>query len=154
MSSLQNTLMTSFVSMNDSHIDQVFEIECKSYGYPWSKKIFIDCLKNNYLCKVLILNNDIIGYSISSIVQDECHIMNLCVDAEFRGSGYGRLILRELHDEIKDMKCKIVFLECRPTNNSALRLYNSEGYNEIGVRKNYYPAPHGYEDAIMLAKYV
>ena len=118
------------------------------------QKIFIDCLKNNYLCKVLILNNDIIGYSISSIVQDECHIMNLCVDAEFRGSGYGRLILRELHDEIKDMKCKIVFLECRPTNNSALRLYNSEGYNEIGIRKNYYPAPHGYEDAIMLAKYV
>jgi len=154
MSSLQNTLITNFISMDEIHIDKVFEIECRSYGYPWSKKIFEDCLKNNYICKVLTLNNSVIGYSISSLAQDECHIMNLCVDIEFRGSGYGRLMLKELHDVIKRLECKIVFLECRPSNSSALKLYNSEGYNEIGIRKNYYPASDGYEDAIMLAKYV
>ena len=50
------------------------------------------------------------------------------------------------------IKCKIIFLECRPSNNSALKLYQSLGYNEIGKRRNYYPAPNGYEDAIILAK--
>lgn len=154
MSTAQNTFITSFTYMNKTDIDKVHEIECGSYGYPWSKNIFLDCLNNNYICKILTLNNSIIGYCICSIVQDECHIMNLCVDKEYRGSGYGRLILKELHNEIKEKQCKIVFLECRPSNISALKLYNSEGYNEIGIRKNYYPSPNGYEDAIMLAKYV
>ena len=56
--------------------------------------------------------------------------------------------------EVIKINCKLVFLECRPSNRSALKLYKSEGYNEIGIRKNYYPAPNGAEDAIMLAKNV
>ena len=154
MSSLQNSLVVSYINMEEKHIKDILCIENNSYGYPWSEKIFNDCLKNNYLCRVLILDNVLIGFLISSIIQDECHIMNLCVDAKYRGSGYGRLILNKLHDEIATISCKTVFLECRPSNISAMNLYESEGYNEIGVRRNYYPAPNGYEDAIMLAKNV
>ena len=147
MSSLQNSLVVSYINMEEKHIKDILCIENNSYGYPWSEKIFNDCLKNNYLCRVLILDNVLIGFLISSIIQDECHIMNLCVDAKYRGSGYGRLILNKLHDEIATISCKTVFLECRPSNISAMNLYESEGYNEIGVRRNYYPAPNGYEDA-------
>jgi ribosomal-protein-alanine N-acetyltransferase len=154
MSSLQNSLVVSYINMEEKHIKDILCIENNSYGYPWSEKIFNDCLKNNYLCRVLILDNVLIGFLISSIIQDECHIMNLCVDAKYRGSGYGRLILNKLHDEIATISCKTVFLECRPSNISAMNLYESEGYNEIGVRRNYYPAPNGYEDAVMLAKNV
>ena len=154
MSSLQNSLVASYINMKEMHIKDILYIENNSYGYPWSEKIFNDCLKNNYLCRVLMLDNTLIGFLISSIIQDECHIMNLCVDAKYRGSGYGRLILNKLHDEIATLSCKTVFLECRPSNISAMNLYESEGYNEIGVRRNYYPAPNGYEDAIMLAKNV
>ena len=154
MSSLQNSLVASYINMEEKHIKDISCIENNSYGYPWSEKIFNDCLKNNYLCRVLILDNVLIGFLISSIIQDECHIMNLCVDAKYRGSGYGRLILNKLHDEIATISCKTVFLECRPSNISAMNLYESEGYNEIGVRRNYYPAPNGYEDAVMLAKNV
>ena len=154
MSSLQNSLVVSYINMEEKHIKDILCIENNSYGYPWSEKIFNDCLKNNYLCRVLILDNVLIGFLISSIIQDECHIMNLCVDAKYRGSGYGRLILNKLHDEIATLSCKTVFSECRPSNISAMHLYESEGYNEIGVRRNYYPAPNGYEDAIMLAKNV
>jgi len=111
-------------------------------------------VKNNYLCKVMFINKNLIGYVISSIVQDECHIMNLCIHKEYRSLGYGRQLLNYLQQEIKNMNCKLIFLECRPSNKSALKLYLSEGYNEIGIRKNYYPALNGYEDAIMLAKYV
>ena len=154
MSSLQNCLIPNYINMEEIHIKDIIDIENNSYGYPWSEKIFNDCLKNNYFCRVLILDNILIWFLISSIIQDECHIMNLCVDIKYRGSGYGRFMLNKLHNEIKNHNFKIVFLECRPSNKSAMSLYKSEGYNEVGIRRNYYPAPNGYEDAIMLAKNV
>jgi ribosomal-protein-alanine N-acetyltransferase len=80
--------------------------------------------------------------------------MNLCIKDSYRGHGYGRLLLNGLQKEAITINCKLLFLECRPSNNAALKLYYSEGYNEVGIRKNYYPAPNGYEDAIMLAKNV
>ena len=154
MSSLQNSLIANYVNMGESHIKIVHNIENNSYGYPWSEKIFYDCLKNNYLCRVLLLDDTVIGFLISSIIQDECHIMNLCIDNKYRGNGYGRLILKYLHDEMIINKCRVIFLECRPSNQTAMNLYKSEGYNEIGIRRNYYPAPNGHEDAVMLAKNV
>ena len=154
MSSIQNSLLTNYIVMDDVHIQDVLCIERNSYNYPWSEKIFSDCIKNNYLCRILALDNELIGYLICSIIQDECHIMNLCIKSDFRRLGYARLILNELHSELRKLKCKIVFLECRSSNERALKLYYAEGYNEIGVRKNYYPAPDGYEDATILAKNV
>ena len=154
MSSVQNLLNTSYINMNTDHVTDVYSIETESYKYPWSEKIFIDCVNNNYLCRVLLVDDQIIGYIISSIVQDECHIMNLCIKVDFRKFGYARHVLNELHTEIKVLGCKMVFLECRPSNEAALSLYNSEGYNEIGIRKNYYPTEKGHEDALMLVKNV
>ena len=154
MSSVQKNLILQYVNMIDTHISDVISSENDSYGYTWSEKIFFDCIKHNYLCKVLLLDNTVVGYLISSIVQNECHIMNLCIRKEFRGNGYGKYLLKELHEEVIKSDCVLVFLECRPSNLSALNLYKSEGYNEIGLRKNYYPAPNGYEDALMLAKNV
>ena len=154
MSSIQNSLVTNFVNMEKHHISDVLIIEQDSYGYPWSEKIFYDCINNNYFCKVLLLDNSLIGYLISSIVQNECHIMNLCVKKEYRNFGYGKLILNELYDELIKLNCEVIFLECRPSNKQALKLYSTLGYNEIGKRRNYYPAPNGYEDAVILAKNV
>lgn len=154
MSSLQSSFIPYYEDMNAAHLEDVFNIEKESYSYPWSKNIFYDCVSNNYLCRVMLINDNLIGYVISSIVQDECHIMNLCIKKEYRSLGYGRQLLNYLQQEIKSINCKLIFLECRPSNKSALKLYLSEGYNEIGIRKNYYPAVNGYEDAIMLAKYV
>ena len=154
MSSLQNIVTSKYICMEECHISSIIEIENQSYDYPWSEKIFQDCINHNYLCRVILIDNVLIGYVISSIVQDECHIMNLCIKDDHRRSGYGRYMLDELHKEVIKINCKLVFLECRPSNRSALKLYKSEGYNEIGIRKNYYPAPNGAEDAIMLAKNV
>ena len=154
MSSVQKNLMPQYINMIDDHVRDVIDIENDSYGYPWSEKIFFDCINHNYLCKVLLLDNAVIGYLISSIVQNECHIMNLCIRKEFRGNGYGKYLLNELHKEVITSNCILVFLECRPSNKSALSLYKKEGYNEVGIRKNYYPATSGYEDALILAKNV
>tara|TARA_B100000902_G_C27257923_1_gene888996 strand:- start:2 stop:472 length:471 start_codon:yes stop_codon:yes gene_type:complete len=154
MSSVQKTLNPKYISMDNSHVKKVLDIEKESYGYPWSEKIFLDCLEHKYLCRVLILDDILIGYLIGSIVQDECHIMNLCIKNNYRGYGYGKYLLTSLHNEIITLNCKLLFLECRPSNKLALNLYMSEGYNEVGIRKNYYPAANGYEDALILAKNV
>ncbi len=90
MSSIQNSLLVNFSEMSEKNIVDVLAIEQESYGYPWSEKIFYDCINNNYLCRVLTLDDNLIGYLISSLVQDECHIMNLCVKKEYRNFGYGR----------------------------------------------------------------
>ena len=154
MSSLQNSLLTDYTNMDKIHVNDVLSIEYESYNYPWPEKIFYDCIDNNYLCRVLVLNSCVIGYVISSIVLDECHIMNLCIKKKFRGLGYGGYLLSELHQEIKKLECRVIFLECRPSNASALSLYKNAGYNEAGLRKNYYPVPNGHEDALILAKHV
>ena len=154
MSNIEKAFLFNFLDMNESHIKDILLIEKESYTYPWSEKIFYDCLNYNYLNKVLLVNNILIGYSINSIIQDECHIMNICVKKNYRRLGYGRKILQLLNEYVLNIKCKIVFLECRPSNLPAIKLYRSEGFNEIGIRKNYYPVVGGYEDAVMFAKYV
>ena len=154
MSSLQSSFLPFYENMNSTHIDDVCNIEKHSYAYPWSRNIFYDCINNNYLCKVMLINHNVVGYIINSIIQDECHIMNLCIHKDYRRLGYAKKLLNYVNQEIKKINCKLIFLECRPSNKSALKLYLSEGYNEIGIRKNYYPSKNGYEDAIMLAKYV
>ena len=154
MSSLQKILDIQYVKMENEHIADILEIERDSYGYPWSEKIFLDCISHNYHCNVLLLDEILVGYVITSFVQNECHIMNLCIKKDYRSHGYGKYLLNELHKEIINLNCKLVFLECRPSNKSALSLYKKEGYNEVGIRKNYYPATSGYEDALILAKNV
>ena len=111
MSSIQNSLVTNFLDMEEHHIPDVLVIERDSYGYPWSEKIFYDCINNNYFCKVLVLDNKLIGYLITSIVQNECHIMNLCVKKEYRNFGYGKKILNQLFNDLIKLDCEIIFLE-------------------------------------------
>ena len=105
-------IVVNFVDMEEHHIPYVLVIERDSYGYPWSEKIFYDCINNNYFCKVLVLDNKLIGYLITSIVQNECHIMNLCVKKEYRNFGYGKKILinaaKDEHDEADFIANQIV----------------------------------------------
>ena len=109
MSSVQKTLNPKYISMDDSHVKEVLDIEKESYGYPWSEKIFLDCLEYKYLCRVLMLDDVLIGYLISSIVQDECHIMNLCIKNDYRSYGYGKYLLTSLHNEIKTLIANYYF---------------------------------------------
>ena len=75
------------------------------------RKDVLDCLEYKYLW-VLMLDDVLIGYLISSIVQDECHIMNLCIKNDYESYGYGKYLLTSLHNEIRTLNCKLLFLEC------------------------------------------
>lgn len=138
--------------MDVSDLPDVLAIEEKNYNYPWSENIFLDCLRAlNYSCWVCEEEGRaIIGYCIVSIAAGEAHVMNLCVDPDAQGLGVGRKMLEHMIEKART-KAEKIFLEVRPSNHRAIGLYKSLGFNEIGIRKDYYPAKNGREDAVMLA---
>ncbi len=138
--------------MELSDLPAILAIEEKNYNFPWTENIFKDCLRAlNYSCWVCAEpDQSVIGYCIVSIAAGEAHIMNLCVDPSAQGLGAGRKMLEHMI-ELARTKAEKIFLEVRPTNHKAIRLYKSLGFSEIGIRKDYYPALNGREDAVMLA---
>ena len=140
--------------MQVADLPTIMEIEIKSYPFPWSLGNFRDCLGAGYRCRVLEIDGVIEGYTLVSIGAGEAHVLNLCIHPTLRGKGYGRLLLQEQLDALSKFDVDMVLLEVRPSNSGAIALYDSMGFNEIGRRKNYYPANDGREDAIVMARHI
>lgn len=132
-------------------LDTVIAIEVAAYDFPWTRGIFSDCVRVGYVCRVLTDGGRIQGYGVLSHGPQEAHILNLCVHPQARGCGYGRLLLEDLLEAAKRLRADTVLLEVRPSNTTAIGLYQSVGFNEIGLRKDYYPAHNGREHALLLA---
>lgn len=137
--------------MLELDLDRVERNERRAYQFPWTRGIFVDCLTGSNLCLVLQEGDDLLGHAIASVGAGESHLLNLCMRRDQQGRGLGRLLLRSCLDGVKNMGAQMVFLEVRPSNQVAIALYESVGFNEIGLRKGYYPAAIGHEDALVLA---
>jgi len=127
--------------MTKSDLSAVLLIENQIYPFPWSEGIFNDCLRAGYHGFLLKQQEQILGYAMISVAVQECHILNICIKKEMQGKGLGRYLLEFLLEEAKELDAKSVFLEVRASNQGAMQLYQSMGFNELGIRKNYYPAP-------------
>jgi ribosomal-protein-alanine N-acetyltransferase len=138
--------------MRQADIEAVSAIEQRAYPFPWTPGIFRDCLRVGHECWVLDCRAGIIGYGVLSAAAQEAHVLNVCIAPEHQGHGHGRHVLRRLVDIARWHMADRVFLEVRPSNPGAIKLYFDEGFNEIGRRPNYYPAARGREDAIVMAK--
>lgn len=139
-------------AMRQSDLEVITTIERDTYDYPWSSGIFRDCLLAGYTSVVLDRNGEVVGYGIMSIAAGEAHLLNLCVDRNLRGQGIGKRLLQHLMKRAKTFDSERVFLEVRPSNKLALRLYDKMGFQVIGVRKGYYKAADGNEDAVVLVR--
>ncbi|MCF6190988.1 MAG: ribosomal protein S18-alanine N-acetyltransferase [Cocleimonas sp.] len=140
--------------MVHADLTKVMQGELASYPYPWTLGNFEDCLRNRrmYSCWVFEFDNEFAGHVVISAGAGEAHILNICVYPEEQGKGWGRKLLAEAEWIAKQHRADTCILEVRPSNHVGIRLYQSEGYNEIGLRKDYYPADKGREDAIVMAK--
>lgn len=138
--------------MLEEDLPAVLEIEQAAYEFPWSENVFRDCLRVGYCCWVLERDAHIQAYGIMSVGVGESHILNLCVRPEAQGQGLGSTMLHYLLDLARRHRADTAFLEVRPSNGAALRLYNRAGFTEVGMRRRYYPATDGREDALILAK--
>lgn len=138
--------------MNDADLITVVDIERRAYTYPWSKGIFVDCLRLPYVCEILEENGQVAGYGVMALAADEAHLLNLCMDAPARGRGLGGYMLDHLLRRATGEGARVVYLEVRPSNAEAIALYRRAGFSRIGVRRNYYRAAGGREDALVLAR--
>ena len=142
-----------FRPMVEDDLTEILVIERSMYEFPWSHTIFVDCLRVGYCCWVVEdAAGSIDAYGIMSVAAGECHILNLCVRLQSQGAGYGSQLLEYLLDLAASHNADVAFLEVRPSNAVARHMYDKAGFNEVGLRKNYYPAKHGREDAIIMAR--
>jgi ribosomal-protein-alanine N-acetyltransferase len=152
MSAVLNEPALDFRPMQATDLTEVIEIEQRSYPYPWTRLIFSDCLHAGYSCWVCERQGIIQGYGIISIAAGEAHLLNLCVRPESQRQGVGEKMLVQLVALARRHDAEIIFLEVRESNAAARRLYDKAGFNELGSRKDYYPAADGREDALILAR--
>lgn len=137
--------------MTARDLEQVMRVELAMYSFPWTRRIFEDCLRVGYRCHVGEVEGHFAGYGVMSTGAGEAHVLNLCVAEAFQRRGLAREILSHLLDEADQLEVRDVFLEVRPSNTGAVSLYEQMGFNQVGLRKDYYPTADGREDAIIYA---
>ena len=141
-------------SMRYSDVELVAENEAAAYTYPWTKHNFIDCLQSGYQCWVLANKQRIVAHGVISVAITEAHLLTLCVHPGFQRQGYGRRMLNLLLDRAYKLESSQCFLEVRTQNKTAISLYVSMGFEEIGQRKGYYPGKQGREDALIMSRHL
>jgi len=145
-------LVNGFREMTEEDVPEILEIERLVYTHPWSEGIFKDCIRVGYNCWVFLDKDKIQAYGLVSVAVNEAHILNICVSPELQGKGLGKRMLHKLMQLAADRQGNSIFLEVRESNFIAQNLYDQEGFNRIGIRKNYYPSEDGREDALVFAK--
>jgi ribosomal-protein-alanine N-acetyltransferase len=131
-------------------LDDVIRIEEASYPFPWTRGIFRDCLRAGYACFGLQTGDALAGYSVHNWGVGESHLLNLCVHPDRRQQGYGSLLLEHSIGHARSLDCHVMFLEVRPSNDDASRLYLRRGFEVVGERPAYYQASAGREDAVVM----
>ena len=155
-------------AMQASDLPAVLQVEERAYSVPWTEGIFRDCMRVRYLCMVAEVaatpgfdarsggKDQIIGHAVMSVAAGECHVLNVCVHPDLHNRGIGRRMLRRLLALARRQEADTAFLEVRASNVAAIALYYSEGFDEVGLRRGYYPVAIddtvNREDAVVMAR--
>ncbi|TAK72524.1 MAG: ribosomal-protein-alanine N-acetyltransferase [Betaproteobacteria bacterium] len=136
--------------MAEADLPAVMAIENAIYAFPWTPGNFRDSLAAGYDCSAYMRNGELIGYAVVMLASDEAHLLNLSIAAGCQRQGYGGQLLQRLCEVARGQGIRLIFLEVRPSNVAGLRLYERHGYKRVGLRREYYPAQAGREDALVL----
>jgi len=136
--------------MSAQDLDAVMAIEAAIYPHPWTRGNFADSLAAGYHCWIVERSGQVAGYTVAAIAAGEGHLLNLSVAGPWQRQGLGRDLLAFVLKLARAYSAARLLLEVRPSNLAARALYASAGFAEIGIRRGYYPAGDGREDAIVL----
>lgn len=152
MSAVRDVPELQLRPMRPTDLTTVMTVETRAYTHPWTENIFRDCLRVGYQCWVLEIAEQLSGYAVLTVAVGEAHLLNLCIDPERQGQGFGRRLLQRMLGMAEELQADTVFLEVRESNTAARALYESMGFCQVGLRRDYYPAAKGQEDAVIYAK--
>ena len=137
-------------AMHPADLEEVMAIENAIYSHPWTRGNFADSLRAGYDCRTWRLEGELVGYFILTAAAGEAHLLNLSIAVRHQRSGHGRALLAEAAELARRRGAASLFLEVRPSNLAAQALYTRFGFRRIAVRRGYYPAQSGREDALVL----
>ncbi len=140
----------SFVALREHDLEAVAAIEADVYVFPWTSGNFRDSLLSAYECWACWTGNELIGYAVVMTALEEAHLLNFAVASRWQRRGIGGEFLQFLIDRARASKREMLYLEVRPSNVAGVRLYERFGFKQLGVRRDYYPAMTGREDALFL----
>ena len=136
--------------MNVHDVDEILRIEYKVYSHPWSRANFTDSIASGYSCWVCRVGGELVGYYVVMMAVDDAHLLNISVSEKRQGLGFGARLLRHAISVACHAGASTLLLEVRPSNVKAVELYRHFGFAQIGVRRGYYPADSGREDALVM----
>jgi len=146
----ERTMNPLLREMNLADLDEVMRIEQQVHIHPWTRGNFTDALKSGNICKVYEDGETVVGYTVLMPAVDEMQMLNISISAEHQRKGWGRKLLGEAGEIARGMNMRRMLLEVRHSNAAALALYRDAGFSEIGLRRGYYLADNGREDAIVM----
>jgi ribosomal-protein-alanine N-acetyltransferase len=132
-------------------LEAVAAIERELYEFPWTLGNFRDSLAAGYSCWGVHSERGLIGYAVMTLGANEAHLLNLSIAGPCQRRGLGAMLLEQLLGAAQAYGADVLFLEVRPSNAAARALYRRRGFRQAGVRKGYYPARKGREDALLLS---
>jgi ribosomal-protein-alanine N-acetyltransferase len=137
--------------MTEADLPAVLAIENAIYAFPWTQGNFRDSLAAGYCCSAYVCDGELIGYAVVMLAADEAHLLNLSIAAARQRQGYGSRLLHCVCAGARGNGARLLLLEVRPSNLAAIRLYQHHGFQQVGLRRDYYPDQGGREDALIFS---
>jgi [ribosomal protein S18]-alanine N-acetyltransferase len=134
-------------------VERVMLVELQAYPFPWSRGHFADSLAAGYLAQLRTAGPELIGYYVAMPGVEELHLLNLTVAPAHQGRGHARALLAHLAQSARSLKAAQIWLEVRESNTRARALYERWGFEAAGLRKGYYPAPHGQREHAVVMRW-
>jgi ribosomal-protein-alanine N-acetyltransferase len=138
-------------TMREQDLDEVMAIENAIYSHPWTRGNFADSMRAGYACMTWRMDGELVGYFVVMAAAGEAHLLNLSIAARWQRGGRGSALLNEAASLGRRLGASNMFLEVRPSNEAAQALYRRFGFRKVAVRRDYYPAQEGREDALVLS---
>lgn len=136
--------------MTEDDLACVHRIEQSCHAHPWSMGNFADSLRAGYSMWVREADGEVIGYYVLMLVLDEAFLLNFTIALPWQRHGLGRNLLEHCLACACGHRSRDLFLEVRASNTAAINLYRTHGFTDLAVRRGYYPARGGREDAIVM----
>lgn len=140
--------------MVEGDLDAVLRIEREVHPHPWTLGNFSDALGSQYQCKVFESDGVMMGYAVMMLAVDEAELLDIAIDKAHQRKGVGRKLLEAMLSLARHENMRRIVLEVRASNQAAIALYRASGFEQIGLRRDYYPATNGREDAILMGKWL
>lgn len=142
--------VTSYRKIIEGDLEQILAIENAVHAHPWTRGNFADSIAAGYQCWIAERDAQFVGYGILMVGAGEAHLLNLSVAPNWQRHGIGTQLTGFMVRLARDLGAERIYLEVRPSNIPARALYMRSGFVEIGVRRDYYPAANGREDAVVM----